>query len=472
MPLKPGSIGDGSRAIMGLFTRGPKSEKTLPGKDDRDAYATGTANKVADKAMTPDPATPAGEPCSDNATDSEKSSQMGLFRDEKVSKGRRHDRAVENGMQATGALNRSPSALENGVARPAMDDTLQAVKVPGNDTCYEREWLRTQGEGADHDHEDPMTFKRFMLFLAMAFLWIASQIPLFLFGGIIPQIEEEIGGADRYVWLSLGYLIPFASVTPFAGPLSDLFGRKSIALFAATCVVIGSIVVSTAKIMNVFIGGMVLSGVGAGILELTALAVVAESAPTKKRGIYIGLIVLSIIPYCPSTLYAQLVAAHASWRWIGLWTGLWAFVGLVLTALFYCPPRRANRSGLTKKQILKRIDITGGVLSTGGITLFLAGLTWAGNQYPWTSAHVLAPIVIGAVLVIAFGVWEIWLVKYPMFPRQLGQNPRALTAILIITFVSGANFFALLVFWPVQYFVQYATFRDPVSVGIGSLPVG
>jgi MFS family permease len=136
-----------------------------------------------------------------------------------------------------------------------------------------------------------MTWRKFMIFVAMGFLWTGSQIPLYLFGGIIPLIEETIGGADRYVWIALGNLIPLATVTPFVGGMSDLFGRRNIAMFAALCGIVGSIVCATAHTMNVFIGGQTIIGVGAGIGELTALAVASESAPTKKRGLYIGGIV-------------------------------------------------------------------------------------------------------------------------------------------------------------------------------------
>ena len=338
-----------------------------------------------------------------------------------------------------------------------------------------------------------MTFRKFMIFVAMGFLWTGSQIPLYLFGGIIPQIEEDIGGADRYVWIALGNLIPLACVTPFVGGISDLFGRRNIAIFSALCGVVGSIVCATAYDMNMFIGGQTVIGIGAGIGELTALAVAGESAPTKKRGIYIGGIIVTILPYCPSVLYAELITAHASWRYVGLWTALWNFIGMVLTAAFYFPPARPNAGGLTKWQIAKRLDYVGGLLSVAGLTLFLAGLTWAGNQYPWGDNHVKINIGLGAALIILFFIWEIWFVPYPMFPGRLKQNPRALYVICFITFVSGefsrtsassvyhlltalgANFFAVLVFWPTQYFVQYTgdvPNPDPVTIGVGSLPVG
>jgi hypothetical protein len=39
--------------------------------------------------------------------------------------------------------------------------------------------------------------------------------------------------------------------------------------------------------MNTFIAGMAIAEVGAGINELTTLAVMAELAPTKKRGMQV-----------------------------------------------------------------------------------------------------------------------------------------------------------------------------------------
>lgn len=134
------------------------------------------------------------------------------------------------------------------------------------------------------------------------------------------------------------------------------------------------VVASTAKIMNVFIAGMAISGVGAGINELTALAVTAEIAPTRKRGLYVSLIVFTILPYCPCQLWAQLVASKAGWRYIGLWCGLWAFVGLVMTVVFYHPPPRVNTVGMSRKEVLARIDYIGGVLSVSGLLLFMVRL--------------------------------------------------------------------------------------------------
>lgn len=131
---------------------------------------------------------------------------------------------------------------------------------------------------------------------------------------------------------------------------------------------------------------MALAGSGAGINELTALAVASELAPTSKRGTYVAVLVFSIVPFCPSVLWAQLIASHSSWRYVGLFCAVWAFVGLVITAIFYFPPPRVNSSGLSNWEIVGQIDFIGGFLSTSGMILFLAGLLWGGymvNKLPF-----------------------------------------------------------------------------------------
>lgn len=97
-------------------------------------------------------------------------------------------------------------------------------------------------------------------------------------------------------------------------------------------------------------------------------------------------------------------------------------------------------------------------------------MQWGGYQYAWTSVHVLVPMLLGVVLIIAFIIWEAKFAKFPMFPRRINQSPRVLVLTLIITFISGANFISLIAFWPTQAFNVYG--HDPVQVGIRAIPIG
>ena len=160
---------------------------------------------------------------------------------------------------------------------------------------------------------------------------------------------------------------------------------------------------------------MAIAGAGAGINELTALAVTSELAPTRKRGKYVAILVFTILPFAPSVLFAQLIASHSSWRYCGALCGTWAAVGLIITIIFYHPPPRVNSQGLTKKEIVSQIDFVGGALSIPGMLLFMMALQWGGYQYAWSSAHVLVCLFLGATLIVSFVIWEAKFAKFPMY---------------------------------------------------------
>ncbi|PLN75818.1 putative MFS drug efflux pump [Aspergillus taichungensis] len=364
---------------------------------------------------------------------------------------------------------------DNASSNPSEEKVLQSGPMASdknqNFSHHEVIGLETYGdEAALRGAEIPMTFRRFMGFVAMAFLWTGSQIPVYLFGGIPPYIYGSIGGADRWVWFVLANLLGLAGVCPFVGSLSDLIGRRYVAIIGASLVCIGMIVSSTANTMNIFIAGMAIAGAGAGVNELTALAATSEMAPTRLRGKYVSILIFTIVPFCPSVLWAQLIAAHSGWRYVGAFCGAWSGFGLLVTILFYFPPPRVNSEGLDKWETIKRIDFIGGFLSIVGLILFMAGMQWGGYQYDWTSAHVLAPLILGFAFLVAFGFWEVYGAKYPIFPSRLKQEPRTLGLTLVITFISGANFFSVIMFWPTQSFNVYG--HDPVAVGVRSLPIG
>lgn len=49
----------------------------------------------------------------------------------------------------------------------------------------------------------------------------------------------------------------------------------------------------------------------------------------------------------------------------------------------------------------------------GSTISILLALTWGGLQFPWTSGHVLAPLIIGAVGIMIFFVLEMFWLKGP-----------------------------------------------------------
>ncbi|KAN0076264.1 Major facilitator superfamily domain containing protein [Elaphomyces granulatus] len=352
---------------------------------------------------------------------------------------------------------------------PGEHDEEKAPQLQEQEsTNLDKNGLRVDGDDEDHSHETPMTFRRFMSFIALSMLLSGSQIPLYLFAGIAPYVYSDIGGTDIYVWFAVANLLALAAICPFVGYLSDLLGRRYVAIAGSSLICAGAAVSSTAKSMIVFIIGMTFSGAGAGICELTAVAATSELAPTRKRGTYVALLNLSIIFFIPSVLWGQLITNYSNWRYVGIVIGGWNGLGLLITYLFYFPPPRINSKGLSKSEIISRIDYLGGFLSVSGMTLVLVAIQMGGYQYKWTSPQVLVLLLLGLFVLTLFVLWELYGAKYPIVPTRLGAEPLILSLTFLITFISGANFYSVVMFWPSETFDVYG--HDPIQVGVRCLP--
>lgn len=68
------------------------------------------------------------------------------------------------------------------------------------------------------------------------------------------QSWSTTGPANKDFLQVLANLLALAGVCPFVGSLSDLIGRRYVAIIGASLICIGTIVSSTARTMNIFIG--------------------------------------------------------------------------------------------------------------------------------------------------------------------------------------------------------------------------
>lgn len=57
-----------------------------------------------------------------------------------------------------------------------------------------------------------------------------------------------------------------------------------------------------------------------------------------------------------------------------------------------------------------------------GSALVIIGLTWGGVRYAWSSAQVLAPLIIGFALVFGFVVYEATVPEVPTIPFKILTN--------------------------------------------------
>lgn len=72
-------------------------------------------------------------------------------------------------------------------------------------------------------------------------------------------------------------------------------------------------------------------------------------------------------------------------------------------------------------------DCRGNFIVIAGTTLAIVGLTFAGIRFPWSSAKVLAPLIIGLVLVGVFIWYEKKFPREPTIPWEVVNNQTTLS---------------------------------------------
>jgi hypothetical protein len=116
---------------------------------------------------------------------------------------------------------------------------------------------------------------------------------------------------------------------------------------------------------------------------------------------------------------------------------------------------------------VRKIDFVGIALFLPSSASFLIPLTWGGVLYSWDSWHTLAPLIIGAVGLCVFAIYEWRIARLPMIPPAIFQNGTAL-----ISF-GGYAVVGLLV-WCCLYFLPlyYEAVKEfkPIMSGIALFP--
>ena len=106
----------------------------------------------------------------------------------------------------------------------------------------------------------------------------------------------------------------------------------------------------------------------------------------------------------------------------------WHGFGILCMYFLYHPPTFGTlhrEDSLSKWRVLRELDYVGLLLFSAGATLFLVGMNFGGRQYPWTSAAVLAPIMLGISSLVGLFVWVFNKgLKYPLLPPKLFRQWR------------------------------------------------
>ncbi|SFB34472.1 Major Facilitator Superfamily protein [Lentibacillus halodurans] len=106
----------------------------------------------------------------------------------------------------------------------------------------------------------------------------------------LPTIIGDLGGFDKFIWVTSAYLVMMMASTPIFGKLSDMYGRKRFFIFGLALFLLGSMLCGIAGSVLQLIFYRAIQGIVGGALMPIAFTIVVDIFPPEKRGKMMGLV--------------------------------------------------------------------------------------------------------------------------------------------------------------------------------------
>ena len=260
-------------------------------------------------------------------------------------------------------------------------------------------------------------------------------------GTAIPRIVADLNGLDRLAWVTTAYLVTSTTMTPIAGKLGDLFGRKPFLLTGMIGFVAASALCGLSQDMTQLIVFRGIQGVFGGVLFATVFTVIGDLFPPSQRarlqGVFGAVFGLSSI-IGPTT--GGFITDHYSWRWVfevNIPVGIIAVI-VVLAGLPYVRSKASWRD----------IDFWGALTLAGGVVPLLIALSIT-RDHAWTSPQVSGLLALAAVMLAAF-IFVESRAKQPIVPLHLFANP-TFTVSMVVGFLTAFGMFGSILFTPLVF---------------------
>jgi EmrB/QacA subfamily drug resistance transporter len=260
-------------------------------------------------------------------------------------------------------------------------------------------------------------------------------------GTAIPRIVADLNGLDKLAWVTTAYLVTSTTMTPIAGKLGDLFGRKPFLLVGMIGFVAASALCGLSQDMTQLIVFRGIQGIFGGVLFATVFTVIGDLFPPEQRGRTAGLFggVFGLSSVLGPTA-GGFITDNWSWRWVfevNIPVGIVAVL-VVMAGLPYVKSKASWRD----------IDFWGAFTLAAGIVPLLIALTIT-NSHAWTSPEVMGLLALAAVMLAAFVFIESR-VEHPIVPLQLFKNT-AFTVSMVVGFLTAFGMFGSILFTPLVF---------------------
>jgi MFS family permease len=284
------------------------------------------------------------------------------------------------------------------------------------------------------------------------------------------------GNSFYLLWMILGFLVVTSVLVTTLGRLGDIYGRVRMynlgfAVFTFFSLLL-TVTWTSGHAAGIYLIVLRLfQGVGAAMLMANSAAVLTDAFPARQMGMAMGINQAAAMSGSFIGLVLGGVLAPINWRLIFLVS---VPIGLFATVWGYLKLRELSARRPA------RIDWWGNVTFAAGLILVMIGITYGIEPYQadtmgWTNPEVIAFLVVGVALLVAFGFIETRVAE-PMFRIQLFKI-RAFTAGVLASFLAalsrGGLMFMLIIWlqgiWLPLHGFDFA--RTPLWAGLAMLPL-
>jgi len=261
-------------------------------------------------------------------------------------------------------------------------------------------------------------------------------------------------------WTVTAYTLALATVIPLTGWAADRFGTKRLYVLALVLFTAGSALCAAATSIGMLISFRVLQGLGGGMLMPLGMTIMTRAAGPKRMGRLMAILGVPMLlgPIAGPILGGWLIQ-KASWHWIFL---INVPIGLIAAVYALRALPRDN------PHPTESLDVVGVALMSPGLALFLYGVSSIPGEGTFLAAKVLVPMLIGAVLMVAF-VWHSFRPEHPLLDLRLFRN-RDLRAATSTMFLFAAAFFGGLLLVPTYF--QLVRGESTLNAGLLVAPQG
>ena len=226
------------------------------------------------------------------------------------------------------------------------------------------------------------------------------------------------------LWVLLGYMVVTSTLLVTLGRLADARGRVRIynigfAIFSFGSILLYIVPELAPQLGDTAVGLLILfrlvQAVGSACLIANSSAILTDAFPPRQRGTALGINTVVALSGSLIGLLVGGVLSAINWRLIflvsvpfGLIGTIWGYVSL--------REQSARRAGA-------KLDLLGNIMLAGGLIVFLVALTYGltpygGQNTGWTNPLVIGGMILGVVMLIAFGFVE-HAVPDPLFNLNL-----------------------------------------------------